>query len=182
MKNLFVLDLETTGLDKEKCQILQLALIKVDDLDKPNEEYERLNLYMVHEHLSYVEPKAAGMVAKTIESMKEASPDDIIQVSAAKHRWGDFLSKHYTQGEKFTFAGKNLSTFDLEILKNQQFPLFSISHRVLDVGSLYYADFGYIPSLGEINKLIGKSEVSHNALLDCYDVINAVKWKMKGKL
>ena len=48
----------------------------------------------------------------------------------------------------------------------------------MDVGPMYYPDFGYVPCLGEINKITqGTNEVSHDALDDSFDVVMAVRHK-----
>ncbi len=60
------------------------------------------------------------------------------------------------------------------------FNLGARSHRAIDVGSLYLSDFGYVPSVSEINKLLDRSPVSHNALEDAWDVVYAIRNKFGG--
>jgi oligoribonuclease (3'-5' exoribonuclease) len=176
---LYVIDTETTGLSKEKSHLLQLAVVKVDDLSKSNAEFDKLNLFIKHELLTYVEPKAAQMVASTLKNMESAPKEDVLGLQGVQMKWNDFFFKHYVNGEKFVLAGKNVATFDLPILKNNGFDIYSFSHRIFDVGSMYYEDFGYIPSLDEINKLRGAENVVHDALADCWDVVDAIRFKMK---
>lgn len=178
-KPLYVLDIESTGLAKDKCQILQIALVKMDSFNKSNSEYDKLNLFIRYETLTYVEPQAATMVANTLNNMENAPTEDIVGLHGAHIRVNDFFAKHHINGEKFVLAGKNVSTFDLPILLNNKFDMYNVSHRVLDVGSMYYEDFGYIPNLNEINKLLGAEDVVHDGLADCYNIIDAIKYKMR---
>jgi oligoribonuclease (3'-5' exoribonuclease) len=176
IKPLIVLDVESTGLDKNKAHLLQLAMVKVDDLSKDNSSYEQLNLFVRHDLLTHVEPKAISMVASVLA---KSTDENTVHLVELRNKVMEFLLKTLNdmKGEKFVLAGKNVATFDLEILRANGIQMPNVSHRIFDVGSLYFSDFGYMPSLGEINKKLGKPEVSHDALQDCYDVIDAIKAK-----
>lgn len=101
-----------------------------------------------------------------------------------------------------SIAGKNVSTFDYPILLNSLQRIASanpedhqaihcaaslkldrsgaiVKRRFIDIGSMYYDDFGYVPDQGEIMKLIGDTMVTHRALDDSLQVVRAIRYKMK---
>ena len=87
---------------------------------------------------------------------------------------------------KVQVAGKNVGTFDLVIARNQGFFLGLgditqfLDHRHIDVGSMYYEEFGRNAGLNSINKLTGRTEVAHDALEDALDVVHAIRYKSGG--
>jgi len=95
-------------------------------------------------------------------------------------------------------AGKNPADFDLKIIKSfferkiicltersieddgkesgKDPELFSYFHRrTLDPGCMYAKNFGESPSLDQINSLLGRKCVSHDAVEDAVDVIQAIR-------
>jgi hypothetical protein len=104
----------------------------------------------------------------------------------------EFDEYYNAKGEKHqgvTFQGKNFANFDLHFIKrtllltnNQkmnQFLNYGIKHRILDVGSAWADSFSFIPSLDDINKVMGRKEVSHDALDDVFDCIESVRTKLE---
>lgn len=81
---------------------------------------------------------------------------------------------------RVTIAGKNAAGFDIPILKANGFDVSMFSHKVLDPGSLYFPDYGYPPSLTEINMKLGRRAVTHDALDDAFDVVAAIRAKLPG--
>jgi oligoribonuclease (3'-5' exoribonuclease) len=165
----FSLDLETTGLDTDKAQILEIACV-YDDGVSPIEDLPKYReIFRPKSH--YYEPYAMSMHSALLE-----------ELAAGGGRSGlgsfyEFLEEHGGK-DKITFSGKNLTGFDLAILKREGFD-WNYSHRSIDVGSVYFHKFGYVPSLGEINELIGYKPVSHKALDDALNVIAALRWIMR---
>ena len=103
---------------------------------------------------------------------------DIKTPSGANSKFNDFIESLGLK-RRVTVAGKNAGFFDLPIMQQNGFT-FEFKHRIIDVGSMYMTDFGYIPSLDEINKLNNRNVVSHNALDDCWDVVFAIRKKFKA--
>lgn len=171
-----VVDVKCTGTDKSKAQLLQLSMVMVDDLLKPNEEYDQLNMFVKHEQLQYIEPKSLQNITYILSKATEENTMHVVEI---RLKVLDFLAKvaKKTGNKKVILAGKNVATFDLEILKTNGVHTPYISHRIFDVGSMYFQDFGYIPSLNEISTKLGKTETQTDALQDCYDVIDALKAK-----
>ncbi len=175
MKPYLALDIETTGINLEKSQVIQLAAVFVNP-GQPDIIYNKI---IRRDVLEYGESYALGMNGWIFEQMN--NPKDILVESIldARLSWDRFIYEcsRLSVG-KITVAGKNVAGFDLPILKNNGFSVNSFKHRVIDVGTLYLPDFGYVPTLNEINKLNGREVVSHNALDDCYDVIAAINKKV----
>lgn len=169
------LDIETTGLNPES-SVIQIAAVwdnnpEVAPTSLPNFQATiQLHGYIHVEHF------ALGMNGKLLElASKEGRP-----LKSVLDSWGLFITElFYINGEKkLTVAGKNAASFDIPVMKHNGFNTSHFIHRVLDVGPLYFPDFGYVPNLTEINKLNGRDSVAHTAYEDCLDVIHAIRAKM----
>ena len=220
------MDLETTGLDVEKVDILELAAV-LDDGESPIEKLRRVSLIIDLKKFNYSEPYALNMNARLIQAIvdkKGEDPEIVLQKFGAlveeavgicveydlkyTDKYKVSIEKKINKGEiesnlsleefkyiyygrtKVEFAGKNFAGFDKPVFTNffgretknfsQYFQalLERMHYKTIDVGSMYYPDFGYNPSLSEINKITGRSEVSHQALDDALDVVYAVRHKM----
>ncbi len=180
------LDIETTGIEPN-AQVLQIAMI-FDDLLTPINELEGHSFLIDNSEEMYsgrLEPVALSMnswIYKEISAEKSAHT--ILKAASARGLFHKLILGFYKKGrQNITFAGKNLQGFDIPHLKQQEFidgsNYFMLNHRVLDTGSLYYPDFGYVPTQGEINKLIGRKRVSHDAYDDAMDVVCAIRRKLK---
>lgn len=107
----------------------------------------------------------------------------------------------------FSFAGKNASSFDFPILHTMLARLLKmdikesgvdpevaagivkaftigtgfLKRRFIDLGSVYYDDFGYIPSQDEIMTFLGWEKVNHRAKDDAMQVVRAIRNKWENK-
>jgi len=183
------LDIETTGL-MEWDQILQIAMI-YDDGITPINGLEKISFLVDNSnelYNGYLDPIALNINAwifkEIANAAKTRSNHLIFPTELARNTFHEFLRSHYDpSGKAITFAGKNVKEFDIASLKRNRFISSAnegwISHRVIDIGSLYFLDFGYVPTQNEINKLIGRPVVSHDALDDAFDVICAIRSKLK---
>lgn len=129
----------------------------------------------------YVEEKLTG---KTLTYCRK---------NLAKKLVCDFVMDIYKNHGQITLAGKNPDCFDLIALDSEGIlnrRMISdgkqvFNHRVMEVGSMYLSnEFKKPPSLGQILKLIGEErdpneKFHHHALLDAYDIIKAVRAKMR---
>lgn len=96
------------------------------------------------------------------------------------------VKKERPQG--VTFQGKNFANFDLPFIKRtllnvndwkmNNFLTKGIKHRILDVGSLWADSFTFMPSLDDVNKVMERSEVTHEALDDVFDCVMSVRAKL----
>jgi len=160
------IDIETTGLDPEKHQILEFAAV-YDDLEQSKllkfhrliywEDYviNRDCLKLHEELLKEIRDKAAHFETIIIEQL-------------ASH-FGSWLAR-IGSGDGYNVAGKNFAGFDgLFLKKIPSFPKWH--HRVIDVGSMYLeADIQRLPGLGEITGAAG-----HRALPDALAVVTAIR-------
>lgn len=189
LKPYIALDIETTGLGTWD-QVLQVAMI-YDDLQAPIPDLDKISFLVDNSEQVYhgpLDPIALSMNAWIFKEIANAAKTKsnhlIFPTAAARDVFHDFLNSHYDPaGKAITFAGKNVQEFDLASLKRNGFINEAneewISHRVIDIGSLYLLDFGYVPTQSEINKLTGRQPVSHDALDDAMDVVCAIRSKFK---
>lgn len=185
------LDIETTGLTDQD-QVLQIGIV-VDDLVSPIESLYKQSFLVDNSNVlytGYLDPEAISMNAWIYEHLsgKKKSPYPIYEHPLAVTALHDALvDVAHKTGSSIIFAGKNIATFDLRLLRSNGFLDESIlskrgvqiSHRTLDTGSLYFPDFGYVPTSNEINKLIGRKPVSHDALSDAMDTVCAIRTKLR---
>lgn len=104
------LDTETTGLNKEKCDITQIAGIIIIN----GEEKERFNFHCQPVNWENIEPVALEKTNMTVEKLKEfPMPQEIYTELIA------LLDKYidkYNKEDKFYVAGHNVQ-FDMDFLK-----------------------------------------------------------------
>ena len=191
------LDLETTGVDIEKVEVLQIGAV-LDDGFSPVNELETMNVLVENPIISYAENYATGLNSWIFQELMKKHEDRtyktekpgnaIVDLSGFLVKGASLAYKHdetYSSWSrrKVQIAGKNPGSIDVPILKNwakrnnasQWLNDGLIDYRFIDVGNLYFALFGRNPGLNEINKVTGRSEVSHDALDDAMDVIYAVR-------
>lgn len=174
IKPYFSIDIETTGLDINSSQVLEIALVYDDGISLIN-DLPSLRVIRRPE-TSYYEFYAMSMHS---DLLKEINQAPIRSSTSIVSEIRDFIGHHHKGKDTPSVAGKNASGFDLPILKNNGIDL-KFKHRVIDVGSMYIKKFGYVPSLDEINKLIGNTSVSHKALDDAFDVVRAIRYIMEN--
>jgi len=168
------LDIETTGLDRQKVHVLQLAAIY--DNGKALKELPTFNRVIRWPVITHGEEYAMNLNKKLLE--RAFKKQDVISIEDARVEFDQWLFSVQPAG-RFTAAGKNIQGFDMPILQNpvNDFNLRRFLHRALDPGSMFSEDFDHVPDLGEINKLTGRSAVSHDALDDAWDVVHAIRYK-----
>lgn len=178
------LDIETTGLEKETCQVLQIAAV-IDDLVTPVESLPHFSLFVEHENLIF-EPYAlkmhmkSGLLNRWFEDARKLSFD------ASMRKMTNFIRNNYPLGpkEKYNFAGKNLQGFDIPFLAglsrlDDDTFLNDISHRVIDPScgfTDFYSDSGVV-NLDKAKARAGimNGAVTHDALADALDVVRVVR-------
>lgn len=157
------IDTETTGLNPNTCQILQIGAIAfVGGVVK---EFE----VTIKHDLIHGEPIALQMNMKILDSG--------VPIQDAWDSWRDFIS----QFGRFTPAGKNFA-FDKSFLIANGFEL-NCRHRAIDVGNLYLEPNDVvIPNLGTCMQRAGlQGTVSHTALADARIVHNLIQLWMERK-
>lgn len=201
------MDIETTGLDRERAQILEIAAV-FDDLESPLDKLPTFQAKIHYDHLDYAEFYALKMNKELINELSRSpsQQENVMTFQGAMSRFMEFVGHAIKKlvdyesiqlrkypDEMIHVAGKNVSSFDIPITQNQIKAQFEnkveaqelledmkkvLHFRYIDVGSLYMVEFnGYIPTLSAINQLIGREKVSHKALDDAFDVICAIRHK-----
>jgi oligoribonuclease (3'-5' exoribonuclease) len=182
LESYIALDIETSGLDLNQSRVLELAAI-YDDGVSPIDKLSTFRMIVADGPLTYAEPMAMSMNADLLKEIHIARESGTYTntetVAIAFNNWCIDLPNK--DKKKLTLGGKNISGFDLPILANHNFNVELFKNRVIDVGSLYLLEFGRVPSLDEINALLGRSSVTHRALDDCFDVVHAIRAKFNKK-
>lgn len=169
------IDIETTGLDKQKVHVLQLAAIY--DNGKDIEDLPTFDRIIKWPIISHGEEYAMNLNRGLLRRAYQVR-EGVVSIEQARRdfeKWLDFVQP----SGRFTAAGKNVQGFDMPILANpvNRFSLRRFLHRALDPGSMYTDEFDHIPTLDEINSVTGRKAVSHDALDDAWDVVYAIRYK-----
>jgi DNA polymerase III epsilon subunit-like protein len=152
------LDIETTGIDPNFHQIIEVAAVL--------ETGARTQFFVANDELRFSGPYV-------IQMHKDLWPeyDQAAKVEPALI-WDKIKEDLYLEDTiRYTIAGKNVGTFDVPFIDHYSDRAFQISHRTLDVGSLYATKNG-IPTSFE---LFGKT--THRALDDALEVLELMKAK-----
>jgi hypothetical protein len=184
------IDCETTSLDPEREQVLELALVAEVDWQTPVELLPSLHLLVEHDELRG-DPVALAMNARLIAEL--AKPLGQRSLRSVLHYWvgqevARFFNEHMPcprdRPRNVTVAGKNCSTFDLPFLSRLPgWPAERVRHRVLDVGCLWFdpATDEKIPDSAECFRRAGlEGPPPHAALEDARAVVQMVRrWYAK---
>jgi oligoribonuclease (3'-5' exoribonuclease) len=170
------IDIETTGLDRQKVHVLQLAAVydngkDVEDLPT----FDRVIKWPVISHAEeYAMNLNRGLLSRAYKN------DRVVSINNARLDFENWLDKIQPSG-RFTAAGKNIQGFDMPILVNpvNDFNMRRFLHRALDPGSMYTDEFDHVPTLDEINTVTGRKAVTHDALDDAWDVVYAIRHKWR---
>ena len=177
------IDIETTGLNPEKHQILEIGAI-IEDTKKllPREKCPQFHVYLSYE--DYVGEAFALQlnhnILKTIHNLRvQEHSIGLVRPDRVSELLGDFIFSNLAGEGSITPAGKNFSAFDLQFLKRLNgFNTVPLARRSLDP-SAFYLDFQMddsLPSLSTCKKRAGLSElVTHQALDDAWDVIELLR-------
>lgn len=188
----FSVDLETTGLPEESCSIIMLSLVFNDGRGMPPREMPNITFFVDNEG-EMIWGDYAKKLNKWIMDEIELHKTDptahvsypILSLNAGRIVFKEFVKECLQNHadvtgdayKKVSLAGKNAAVFDIPLLKTFGFDLGRFNHRVIDPGSMFYNDFGRVPSLNEIKEkypeAFDKVGVSHDAYDDAIDVIMA---------
>jgi len=181
------IDIETTGLNPDACQILEFGAV-IDDLSnpKPLNELPSFHCYIDHMQFNMIrgEPYALSMHSEIFKRIAERDRDryKFCTQDALGENFRNFVeyNKAYMP---ITVAGKNFSGFDLRFLR--RLPnwenLIKIHHRVIDPAILFWDEADQkLPDTKECKVRAGiAGEVAHTAIADCLDVIQLVRYGLR---
>ncbi len=170
------IDLETTGLDRKRDQILMVAMIVEDTKNKlPREKLPTFACFVQHGRYEG-SPFALWLNGWIFEAL--AKKDESKYPIYSAHQWPakalEFLGQHFGD-ERAVAAGKNVAGFDIQFLPDEIKNRFI--HRTIDPGSAFMNwDLDKPQSLDEIKKNLGiDGEVTHDAVDDAWDVIQVLR-------
>ena len=171
---LLSIDLETTGLDPDTCQILEVGAV----LFHPANHGFRWQFFesLVYDGGPIVgDPYALALNRDILQSIADGAltiPSDSIPGKLC-----GFIRSHTT--EKVTIVGKNFDAFDGRFLaKLPEWGMLTFyERRTLDLGALFYDPPTGVPSLATIKTRYGLGNtIAHRALQDAQDVASCVCW------
>jgi len=171
------LDIETTGLNPENCQVLEIGAV-IDDGTTPIEECPTFHCYVDH-GLILGEPFAVSMhqtILRRIATHEEGYT--YLQPWEVATRFHDFLKEHGldSENEKVFVAGKNYASFDARFLSKitSWDKHIQVHHRILDPAALYWqpeTDGVELPDTKTCMKRADiPGEVAHTAVEDARTV------------
>ncbi len=186
MKKYVSIDLETTGLDPETCQILEIGAV-IDDWKPGVEDLPTFHCY-VDNGLIQGEPYGLSMHSKILRYIatggKGAEEEVPILTPDSVAGWFlEWLHEHDINPDKrhITAAGKNFASFDRQFLKRlpDWTDFIKTQHRCIDPGNLYWdprVDGQGLPSTETCKKRAGTpGEVAHTAVEDAFDVVRLIR-------
>jgi len=176
------IDIETTGLDPDHDQVLQIAAV----IDGPAyytrrvDELPAFNMLVRRDRVSG-DPFALAMNADLLRRISEHNkclslPQEVGEKLAT------FLSGYLDNG-RITAAGKNFASFDRQFLRRMAPEAIAlIHHRSIDPGTMYATPEDRCPpSTEECLKRAGLSlPVTHDALADARLIVRLIRTKWGG--
>lgn len=173
------IDIETTGLNPERCQVLELACVVETDWRTPADLLPTFRRVIWHDEVRG-DVRALAMNARLIEEM--ANGPLTAEFGAAVMGLADFLKEHFGDAA-VTFAGKNVGSFDYQFLRRDRlWERVRHKHRFIDVGNLWWepATDACLPDLAECQRRAGQHpRVAHDAVDDCRAVVECVRAKFR---
>jgi len=138
------IDLETTGLDPDNCQVVELGAV-IDDLKTPLHQLPKFR-YRVKEPCYRGEPYALSLHADLFREIAAHRDDpdnfddnDVIDSEDHLTFWfAEWLKKNGVDGCNFVAAGQNFANFDALFLRLlPKSDRIKWHHRVLEAGPMF---------------------------------------------
>ena len=168
------IDIETTGLDIKRDQVLMVAMI-VEDTEKklPREELPTFACLVSHDRYAGA-PFALWLNGWILEALAKNDQSKYPIYEDWVTRALEFLEKHFPN-QKVVPAGKNVGSFDLQFFPSVLRQKFI--HRAIDPGSVWFDWKKDKPeSLDDLKKKLDiPGAVTHDAVDDAWDVIQVLR-------
>jgi hypothetical protein len=174
------IDLETTGLLPETCQILEFGAV-FDDWSRPVEECPTFHCYISHNSVTG-SPFALQMnaaILRKIATRQAGDPDfcDMHELAGQFSKWM-YRECGWPLAEKqITPAGKNFASFDRGFLRLHGFDNF-FHHRTLDPAPLFWRpEDEKLPDSKACMERAGiEGDVAHTAVADALAVVRMIRF------
>ena len=194
------IDTETTGLDYDTCQILQVGAVIEDTINvRPLDELPRFSC-IIERQLYQGQPFALNMnnwIIAILASLETARKEDRERIRKENHIMGEGLvarsfwvwltaneiypnSGSKTEQITINVAGKNFASFDKKFL--EKLPGWSnyiqFAQRIIDPAEFFthWKEDDRLPNLNECIRRAGLTgEVTHDAVQDAIDVIRVIR-------
>ncbi len=176
------IDIETTGLNPENCQTLEIGAV-IDDGTTAIEDCPTFHCYVDH-GLILGEPYALSMhrtILRRIATREEGYT--YLQPWEVACRFRDFLKEHGLDSEngRIVVAGKNYASFDARFLRKltNWDEHVKVRHRILDPAAMYWrpeTDGAELPGMKTCMERAGiGGEVAHTAVEDAQVVVRLIR-------
>lgn len=154
--SLYFIDIETTGLDPEQCQTIEVAAIEYGST------CPAFHCYIQHPYYNFEHGRIKRL---GFPEYRDGVPT--YSVVDFKTMFRGYLYGQDVEPKSVTFGGKNVGTFDIPFLKKLM-PGLAHKHRYVDIGNLYLQPGDNTPpDLAECMKRAGMMPiVPHTALED----------------
>jgi oligoribonuclease (3'-5' exoribonuclease) len=186
------IDIETTGLDPETCQILEIGAV-YDNWTKPIHELPTFHCYVEHKQITGT-PFALALNASILRKLDAElhhkvgenpnKGDRFVYPDAVAEKMTDWLRGcGWDTATPITPAGKNFASFDRQFLK--RLPDFErlvrLHHRTLDPATLYWWPTDEkLPDSKTCYERAGMDgKVAHTALEDALGVVQLIRTGIK---
>lgn len=171
------IDLETTGLDPEECQVLEFGAV-IDDWHSPVDQLPHFRRdIMPCEGFISGQPFALALNRDILMRLHE---DGGLQEEALGEQFAHWLDENGLDPKHVMAAGKNFASFDKQFLC--RIPGFSdqirFRHRAIDPAMYYWRPDidGELPSTKICLQRAGLPDrVAHTAVEDCITVIQLIR-------
>lgn len=176
------IDIETTGLNPDKHDILEFGCILEDTTKKlPLSEIPQCRYYFdlpIYKGDPYALALNSNIFKKIMELRKNDPDKQLVTPIQFIERFGSFLKEYLGDSKRINVAGKNYNGFDKQFLQKIEGFNFPFGHRVLDPAMLYvdWNEDKEIPSTEICYKRAAiESNVAHTTIEDAWGVIELLR-------